>query len=309
MTNPIPIIAFVGALTVGACAKNPLGSYDAVCSESPHSADADVEAVPVDDWIRLVLDDGKRRTDCTGKSLAPPRLPSHCPVAPRPEKSEPIALGPSQTRTKSLPGGFGLFWTPVEQLGSGDQTLLVALVHTNKRALSAVGIGTVELPPESVDVELRALRGRDLLFVSGERCRKRASSSACERVLKVLLLHQGRFSPVELRDFSNECRGALELALSKTDEVRLPSGAVRRFRLTSTYQTVKNTLVVQEALVASDRPRDGDEDSSRLFRSADLTRRFGFSGSYFVYDRESLWEGMREVHGDLYKSTLDDTTR
>ena len=308
MTSPIPLIALVGALAVGACTKNPLGSYDAVCSEPPHSADAGADAVPIDDWMRLLLGD-KRRADCTGRSLAPPRLPSDCPVAPSPGKSDPIALAPSDARIKSLPGGFGLFWMPVEQLGNGDQTFLVALVHTNKRALSAVGIGTVELPRQSVDVELKALRGRDLLFVSGGRCQKRADASACERILKVLLLHQGRFSPVELRDFSNECRGALEIALSKTEEVRLPSGALRRFRLTSTYQTVKDTLVVQEALVATDRRRDGNEDSSRLFRSADLTREFGFSGSYFVYNRESLWEGMREVHGDLYKSEVDGVSR
>ena len=307
--NPIPVIAVVGALAVGACTKNPLGSYDAVCSESPHSADADAEAVPIDDWMRLLLDERGRRADCTGKSLAPPRLASHCPVAPSAGKSEPIAVGPSDATIKSLPGGFGLFWMPVEQLGNGDQTLLVALVHTNKRALSAVGIGTVELPREKVDVERRTLRGRDLLFVSGGHCGGRAESSGCERILKVLLLHQGRFSPVELRDFSNECHGALEIALLKTEEVGLPSRAVRRFRLTSTYQTVKDTLVVQEALVATDRPRDGSEDSSRLFRSADLTRELGFNGSYFVYDRESLWEGMREVRGDLYKGELDEAPR
>jgi len=60
-----------------------------------------------------------------------------------------------------------------------------------------------------------------------------------------------------------------------------------------------NSLLINERLVATDRPRDGEADNSRLFRSSDSRRELAFSGAYFTYEQDSLWDGMRELRGDL----------
>jgi len=114
-----------------------------------------------------------------------------------------------------------------------------------------------------------------------------------------MLLHDGRFVPLELRDRDNACHGDTNFALLKSQEVRLPTGWIRRFELTSTYEFKDRSLLINERLVATDRPKDGETDNSRLFRSSDSKRELEFSGAYFVYEQDSLWQGMRELQGDL----------
>ena len=146
------------------------------------------------------------------------------------------------------------------------------------------------------------MKGEELLFASGAGCGSGKDSKKCERTLKILLLHQGRFVPLELRDQDNSCHGETQVALAKSQEVRLKTGWVRRFELTSTYEATNDGLVINERLVAMDRPPNGDEDNSRLFRSSDAMRDLLFTGAFFVYQRVSLWDGMREVRGGLQTS-------
>lgn len=288
-----------GALIAGSCAGNSLGSHQAICTQAPWSSDATAEQVPIEEWLRLVVDDEQQRVDCTGKPFEPAELPLRCATAARPGTPSNLPIRTDRAKVRALPGGFGLFWVPVEEFTNGDRTLLVALVHTSKRALSVAGIGAVRLPPEQANMELQALKGEELLFASGAGCVPGGASKKCERTLKLMLLHQGRFTPLELRDQDNSCHGETQVALTKSQEVRLETGWIRRFELTSTYEVTNDGLVVNEQLVALDRLANGDEDNSRLFRSSDATRDLNFSGAYFVYQKESLWDGMREVRGDV----------
>lgn len=102
-----------------------------------------------------------------------------------------------------------------------------------------------------------------------------------------------------MRDADNRCHGETVVDLARSQEIRLTSGWTRRFDLISTYEVTDDGLVVNEQLVAMDRPPDGNEDTARLFRKSDVRRVLEFTGAYFIYAQESLWTGMREVRGDL----------
>ena len=296
--NAAALLIAAGIVT-GSCAGNSLGSYQAICTQPPWASDATAEQVPIGEWLRVVVDDEERRADCTGKPLELAELPLRCATAARPGVPRNVQLRTDNAKIRSLPGGFGLFWVPFEKFTNGDQSFLVALVHTSKRALSVVGVGTVRLPPEQTEMELQAMKGEDLLFASGVGCVPGEGAKRCERTLKLQLLHQGRFMPLELRAQDNSCHGETYVALTKSQEVRLETGWIRRFELISTYELTNDGLTVNEQLAATDRPPGGDETNSRLFRSSDATRDLEFTGAYFVYQRESLWDGMREIRGDV----------
>jgi hypothetical protein len=296
-------------MVAGSCAGNTLGSYQAICTQPPWASDATAEQVPIGEWLRLVVDDEQQRADCTGKPLELAELPLRCAIAARPGTPRNLPLRTDDAKIRSLPGGFGLFWIPFEGFTNGDHSLLVALVHTSKRALSVVGIGTVRLPPEQTDMDLQAMKGEDVLFASGAGCVPGEGSKKCERTLKPQLLHQGRFMPLELRAQDNSCHGETYVALTKSQEIRLETGWVRRFELTSTYELTNDSLVVNEQLVAMDRPPSGDETNSRLFRSSDARRDLEFTGAYFVYQQQSLWDGMRELRGDVRPGASKGTGR
>jgi len=174
--------------------------------------------------------------------------------------------------------------------------------------LSVVGLGVVRLPPDDVELELVSIRGDDVLFAQGAGCSGEDESSKCSKVVKMLLLHQGRFVPLELRSTGNRCTGAAEIELQKSQDLRLKTGGVRRFELTSTYKVRDDEVLVSEQLVAIDMTSAADADGARVFRTSDANRTLEFTGAYFVYDREPLWEGMRQIRGDL-RPTTDQTTR
>jgi hypothetical protein len=247
----------------------------------------------------LLIDEEQRGQDCTGQSFEPAELPLRCAKAARPGMARDLPIRADELNIAPLPDGFGLLWLPVEEYSNGDRTLLVALVHTSKRALSVLGIGTVRLPPEQTQMELQAVRGEDLLFAQGAECGPGIDSGKCDRKLKLLLLHDGRFVPLEMRDAENRCHGEAAINLARSQQVRLKSGWIRRFELVSTYEITDDGLLVNEQLAANDLPPDGNTDNPRLFRKSDARRLLEFTGAYFIYTQESLWTGMREVRGDL----------
>ena len=286
-------------LAIAACSTNTLGSRRVICSQSPSQSYTSVDQVPSGEWVELLFDGEQRGQDCTGRSFEPAELPLRCAKAARPGTARELPIRADQLSIEPLPDGFGLLWLPVEEFSNGDQTLLVALVHTSKRANSVLGIGTVRLPPEQTQVELQAVRGEDLLFAQGAECGPGVDSGKCDRNLKLLLLHDGRFVPLEMRDADNECHGEAAIDLARSQQVRLKSGWIRRFELVSTYEITDDGLLVNEQLAANDLPPDGNDDNPRLFRKSDARRLLEFTGAYFIYRQDSLWRGMREVRGDL----------
>jgi hypothetical protein len=288
-----------GLLATAACSTSSLGSRQVICSQSPSRTYASVDEVPLGEWIDLLFDEQQRGKDCSGQSFAPTSLPLRCAKAARPGTARDLQIRADELSIEPLPDGFGLVWLPVEEFSNGDRTLLVALVHTSKRANSVLGIGTVRLPPEQMRVELQAVRGEELLFAQGAECGPGVDSGKCNRMLKLLLLHDGRFVPLEIRDADNQCQGEAAINLARSQQMRLKSGWIRRFELVSTYEITDDGLLVNEQLAANDLPPDGNDANPRLFRKSDATRVLEFSGAYFSYTRESLWTGMREVRGDL----------
>lgn len=293
------ILLACGLFATGACAKNGLGSRQVVCSQGPSSTYASVDQVSAGEWIDLLFDEEQHGKDCTGRSFEPVELPLRCATAARPGMARGLPIRIDELNIAPLPGGFGLLSLPVEEFSNGDRTLLVAHVHTSKRALSVVEIGTVRLPPEQTHVELQTVRGEELLFAQGAECKSGEDSGKCDQRLKLLLLHEGRFVPLEMRDADNLCQGDAAIDLNRSQQVRLKSGWIRRFELVSTYDITDDGLLVNEQLAATDLPPDGNDNNPRLFRKSDARRLLEFTGAYFVYKRDSLWSGMREVRGDL----------
>lgn len=288
-----------GMLLLTSCKGAGLGSHTAICSDPGWAVDANAEQVPVEEWMRLVFDESGDQSDCKGRPIEIAELPLRCAVAARPGAPRELPAQIDQAKIEALDGGFGLFWVPVEEFTNGDKTFFVAMVHTSKRALSVVGIGAVRLPPDQTDFSMQVIDGEELLFASGSGCSSDGGSTKCERLLRIMLLYDGRFVPLELRDRDNVCHGDTNIALLKSQEVRLRTGWIRRFELTSTYEVLGANLVINERLVVTDRQAGGESDNSRLFRSSDSKRELAFSGAYFIYEQESLWDGMRELRGDL----------
>lgn len=296
------MVASVAMLLVSSCSRNTIGSHRVLCSEGAAAAYTSVDQVPPDILVRLILGDQDRTTDCTGRSFEPGELALRCAQAARPGTPSPLPIRVEDVVVQPLSDGMGLVGLPVEAYTTGDQTLLVALVHASKRALSVLGIGTVRLPPEQTAVALARIRGEDLLLAQGAECAVGTSEGQCDQTLKILMLYDGRFVPLEMRDADATCHGEAAVSLFRSQDVRLSSGWIRRFELVSTYEVADEGLLINEQLVATDRPPNGDAGNARSFRNSDARRTLEFSGAYFVYDRESLWTGMREVRGDLQPS-------
>lgn len=297
--STIVVFLVCGLLATVGCSTNTLGSRQVICSQSPSRSYSSVDQVPSGEWIDLLFDQDQPGKDCTGQSFEPTALPLRCATAARPGVARDLRIRADELGMQTLADGFGLLWLPVEEFSNGDRTLLVALVHTSKRASSVLGIGTTRLPPEQMRVELQTVRGEELLFAQGAECGPGVDSGKCDRRLKLLLLHDGRFVPLELRDADNECQGEAAIDLARSQQVRLKSDWIRRFELVSTYEITDEGLLVNEQLTANDLPPDGNDANPRLFRNSDARRLLEFTGAYFVYTRESLWAGMREVRGDL----------
>ena len=293
------ILLFGMAVAITACASRTLRSHQVVCSQTPSGSYASVDQVSSEEWLGLLMDEDQHRMDCSGHSMVPTELPLRCVKAAPYGAARNLPIRADELNMTNLSNGFGLLWLPVEEFSNGDRTLLVALVHTSKQALSVVGIGAVRLPAQQTRLELQAVRGEELLFARGAECASREDAGRCDRRLKLLLLHEGRFVPLELRDADNRCHGEAVVDLARSQELRVKSGWTRRFDLISTYEVTDDGLVINEQLVAMDRPPDGNEDTARLFRKSDARRVLEFTGAYFIYTRESLWTGMREVRGDL----------
>ncbi len=289
----------VGLFVTAACARNSLGSRYVMCTQEVPRAYGSVDEVPSGEWIRLLMSQDQPRHDCGGRAFDPVELPLRCANAARPGSPRDLPIRAEELGVRTLPDGFGIVSLPVEEFTNGDRTVLVAHVHTSKKALSVLGIGAVRLPPAQIDLELQMMRGEALLFARGAECRSGPDSGKCDRTLKLLLLHEGRFVPLELRDADSRCHGETVIDLARSQDVRLKSGWLRRFELVSNYEITANGLLVNEQLVATDRPPDGSEDNARLFRKSDARRLLEFTGAYFVYEQESLWLTMREVRGDL----------
>jgi hypothetical protein len=293
------IVLGFGLLAMSACSSSRFGSREVICSQSPSRTYASVDQVPSAEWIDLLFHAEQGDKDCTGQSFEPTALPLRCAKAARPGVPRDLPIRADELSIEPLADGFGLLWLPVEEFSNGDRTLLVALVHTAKRALSVLGIGTVRLPPEQTRVELQRVRDDELLFAQGAECGPGVDSGKCDRTLKLLLLHDGRFVPLELRDANNKCHGDAAISLARSQQVRMKSGWIRRFELVSTYEIIDDGLLVNEQLAANDLPPNGNAENARLFRKSDAKRILEFTGAYFIYTRESLWTGMREVRGDL----------
>jgi len=298
--NTRVVLLSLGLLAFAGCSRNALGSRQVICSQSPSRTYTSADQVPASEWVDLLFDQEQRGRDCTGRSFEPAELPLRCAKAARPGVARNLPIRADELSVEPLSGGFGLVWLPVEEYGNGDRTLLVALVHGSKRALSVLGIGTVRLPPEHVRAEMQTVRGEELLFAQGADCERGGiDSGKCDRRLELLLLHDGRFVPLEMRDADNRCQGGAGIDLARSQQVRLKSGWIRRFELVSTYEITDDGLLVNEQLAANDLPPDGNANNPRLFRKSDSMRVLEFTGAYFIYSQESLWTGMREVRGDL----------
>jgi hypothetical protein len=293
------LLLLAAPLTLTSCAKSTLGDYQPICANAPSARYASAEQVPDEEWVSLLLSEEVARQDCTGQSLTPVELPRRCGVPAQPEPPRALRRQAERATLHEAPGDFALIWLPVDELRDGHKLGLVGFVHVAEKALSLVGIGTIELPAEHVNLRLRQVGSDELLFAEGKACPGRGPARSCERTLELFLLHDGRFVPLEVRDRNNRCTGAAEVPLALTQDMRLDNGTIRRFDLTATYSVVDNELLVTEQLVTTDRAANSSEENARVFRKSDGRRTLQFTGAYFVSDRESLWSGMREARGTL----------
>ncbi|MEM7434994.1 MAG: hypothetical protein AAF436_07565 [Myxococcota bacterium] len=294
----------LSALLATGCSRSTIDGRKVLCSQSASMKFERVEQVPRDEWLRLIVGkpgqgDAGQGEDCTGHAFEPSVLPLRCVSKARTGGVKDLSLEVESLEVRVLSDAFALVSLPVEEFSNGDVTLLVALVHASRRSVSVVAIGSLQLHPAQVQLELQPMGGEELLFAEGAECSTGSQESKCDTQLKMMLLHQGRFVPLELRDSDNRCMGEAEISLFRSQDVRLKSGWRRTFELVSTYDVQDDGVVVNEQLVAMDRPPDGNPDNAREFRRSDAIRELKFSGAYFTYERESLWDGMREVRGDL----------
>lgn len=293
------LLFLAALLTLTSCAKSTLGDYQPICANAPSADYASAEQVPNEEWVSLLLSEERARRDCTGHALAPVELPLRCGAPAQPEPARALRPEAERVTVHEASGDFALVWLPVDELRDGHKVGLVGFVHVAEKALSLVGIGTIELPAEQVSLRLRQVGSDELLFAEGKACPGRGPAGSCERTLELFLLHDGRFVPLEVRDRHSQCTGAAEVPLALAQDMRLDNGTIRRFDLTATFSVVDDGLLVTEQLVTTDRAANSSEENARVFRKSDGSRTLQFTGAYFVSDRESLWSGMREARGTL----------
>ncbi|MEM7137473.1 MAG: hypothetical protein AAF500_12875 [Myxococcota bacterium] len=300
----IGVLMISSALLAAGCSRSTIDGRKVLCSQSASMKFERVEQVPRDEWLRLIVGkagqgDAGQGEDCTGHAFEPSVLPLRCISRARTGGVKDLPLQAEALEVRALSDTFALVSLPVEEFSNGDMTLLVALVHASRRSVSVVAIGSLQLHAAQLELELRPMGGEELLFARGSECAAGSQESKCDTQLKMLMLYQGRFVPLELRNSDNRCTGEAEISLFRSQDVRLKSRWRRTFELVSTYDVQDEGIVVNEQLVAMDRPPDGNPENAREFRRSDAIRELKFNGAYFTYERESLWDGMREVRGDL----------
>lgn len=292
------LLALSAAFALGSCGDKALRSRPIVCAEPtpPSYASGYVSRA---DWIDLLLEEPNREKDCSGKWIAPADLPSRCPPSERTERFHSLAQPEEHVYVKSINDGFALVWTPTQEFEDGEAGGPVGLVHVSPKTFSVVALGNLRLPKDEVRLEMQVIRGEEVVFATGTRCAKGADPPRCDTELRLLLSHEGRLVPLELRDSENRCVGATELGLKRVHNVRLSNGWTRSFQLTTSYEIDGADLNAREQLIANDRPPGGDESQQRLFRRSEAKRNLGFTGAYFIYDEPSLWTSMRVTRGEL----------
>ena len=251
------------------------------------------------DWIAVLHSDETDEKDCTGRWVELDQLPERCPSPAESARWKPNRSATNDVVVRQHGDGFVLVWTPTQRFDNGDLGGPVALVHLGESDFSVMAIGVLRLPPGQVKLEIVDMQGETLLLAEGTNCLSVESVDPCARIMTAMILDQGRWRSIELRDQGQRCIGAASVSLERVDLKKLQSGWTRRFVLTSPYELLPNGVLLREQLVVTDVPSSGDMAQGEVFRRAQGRRMLEFMGAYFVENAGSVWARMRPSDADL----------
>lgn len=283
------------ALVFG-CAEGP---QNVVCRDPLPKGYQESGHMSPRDWVDVLLSEATQEQDCTGAWIELPELPDRCPTPAESAKRTRNAAVASDLVVRQHGDGFFLVWAPTQRFENGDGGGPVGLVHLGKSDLSVIAIGMLRLPSSKVRLEMIDLEGATLLVAEGTDCFDTTAFEPCERVLRVLVLDQGRWMPLELRDARQACLGEAKVDLERIDVVGLDDGWRRKLELTATHDLTPEGFLMREQLVITDFPPGKDESQGRIFRRSQGRRTLHFTGAFFIQSEPSLWDKTRPSVGEL----------
>ena len=317
---PAAVLGIAAVLTLApGCRKRGPDGPMPLC-EAQVAGDQAVEAkaqeLPPEVWFSILIDGfdrdrmlaGDEPSDCTGRSVIAPTLPSPQlePGETAPEEPEgtvagcPVGADPNEGRLPARPltdedliisagpDGKTLVWVQTVHYQSGEATGPVALVEWTQIGVAVRALGTLRAQTNKARMRIERAAGMDVLVVEGDECNI-ADSKLCRRIMRLLPIINDRFSTVPLKRAEGDCLGDATFSLFDQYSSLLPDGWTRQFQVVRSVDFEGEYPVIAEQVTIRDSDPEQPEAPPQEFRQASSDRALVYKDRYFETE-PTLWE-------------------
>ena len=232
--------------------------------------------------------------DCRGRRVE--LAQEDCEPAPPLVERPPRPLGPSDLIVNERDGGGFLFWAQGRHFVDGTALGPVGYAAWNQRGFLVFSVGSLHGPAAHARLKREPLDEHELLIAEGDACP--GDGEVCERIVRLVPLIDGEFIDAPMRLPGGGCAGPATFPLSQEDEVLLPSGHRRRFRLQRSVAVKGGDARVFEEAVATDFDPRIPGSPGAEHRRASKERRLRLDKDGLVIEA-GIWDEIREIRGSV----------
>lgn len=254
-------------------------------------------------WLSFLLsgwDPGSRRAtrpavDCTGAQVRWDGPALRCTDGSTALASLPDRpLGAEDVVVARVGEAYRIVWIVTNRFASGDGLGPVAVVEVRPRRLVVRAIGHLRASLVRPKLRLEKVGEREVLVAEGEVCGG-VDPSSCARSARVMPLDRERYVAASVVSGQGECVSPALFDLGREEDVSLPTGWKRRYRLDATLGFSPAGVRVREAVVVSDFDPRHPATPARPYRRAEADLDLRFENGRFVAGTPSLWARMAEA--------------
>lgn len=263
--------------------------------------------IPPDIWFLIVLRNYNRATwevsrpvhDCSGRPIEQPPSETFasCLV---PSKAMPLParpLTPDDLMLVPLDDGTQLVWVKTTYFENGEAMGPIAVAEMSVRGVLIRKLGTMRAQANKASMRVEKVGGTDVVVVEARECDV-DEPERCRRVLKILPVVGESFEERPLVSQGGECLGEPVFELYREQDVELPNGKVRHFKMSRSVEFDDGNALVTEQINIEDTDPKQPEAPPQVFRNANVQRPLTLSSQGWV-TKIGLWDKMLEEHGSV----------